>query len=745
MRKTFVPTVRTLLPVLSALCFSCAAFAQNLLTNADFKSGTPGSDDFGWTVDLAKDQPSECTVVQGRTAGSTALRIYHDELGSSFVSQKIEVEPWRWYVAQIWVNSEKMAAFGFAPSVSMVGGRDVNGGRFHNDAFEWPKKGWRRINVIAHSAARDHITLNMGGGGWSGELLLGEPVVRECSIVEAASYYPGPVARWAPMHKANPDTEANDHGFAIQKGNICRIIEGFPNPLYITGRMNNDAPKGRISLALPPGVGFRTHQDRKANVETSPMPNGFQRVQLPAGQHALLLDSTLAPGEEAVGYIQLEWDGGMQFPTPVHFEGIVFPDVIAPKRAMTTLGIAGATQHHWSDDEPAMVRAIKRFGFNHLEIWGGDPRGYPKAGLNGVTAFGGGFYGDPKKYPEAVAVTLDGKPSREGLISPSYRGPALQPHIDRVKHYATMTSALTLDDEVYACSGGSPAIGFHPGTIERWNQWVARNQPDLAGVDPKVFGRRPHKYRKHYDAWLHFRCELVAERYAILRDAFHEAVAQSGVKTTARTMLGAYIGGGPLVGLHSTKALAPVLDYVAAMVYEEAPDLRREVARLAPLAGKKLVIAISPGYQISPPGDSRSGVLEAVMGGSQGIIAWGYYMGMTAGHLADIAAAVRMFAPVEDIILDGAIQNGFSCADAAVNLLARRKDGRSVLLVSDYSPAPGRVTVTVPGDADLEVTDLFTGKTVARLDRNSRNFALALRRDFNARLYHLQAATGPAE
>ena len=95
--------------------------------------------------------------------------------------------------------------------------------------------------------------------------------------------------------------------------------------------------------------------------------------------------------------------------------------------------------------------------------------------------------------------------------------------------------------------------------------------------------------------------------------------------------------------------------------------------------------------------------------------------------------------------VDGAIQNGFSCADAAVNLLARRKDGRSVLLVSDYSPAPGRVTVTVPGDADLEVTDLFTGKTVARLDRNSRNFALALRRDFNARLYHLQAATGPAE
>ena len=205
-------------------------------------------------------------------------------------------------------------------------------------------------------------------------------------------------------------------------------------------------------------------------------------------------------------------------------------------------------------------------------------------------------------------------------------------------------------------------------------------------------------------------------------------------------MLGAYIGGGPLVGLHSNKALAPALDYVANMVYEEAADLRKEVARLAPLTGKKLVIAISPGYQISPPGDARSGVLEAVMGGSQGVIAWGYYMGMTAGHLADISDAVKMFAPVEDIVLDGEIQAGFSCDDDSVNLLARRRDGQSVLLVSDYSPTPGRATVTVPGDDDLEVTDLFTGKVVARVDKGSRTLTIRLRRDFAARLYHLRAA-----
>ena len=739
--------VRFLLLALSVIYLGSAGFADNLLTNADFKQGKPGNADFGWTLDLAEGQRSECAVVEGHQPGTTALRLYHDELGASHISQEIKVQPWRWYVAEIWVNSEGMAAFDFAPSLSLQGGWEVNGGRFHGDTFEWPKKGWRRLHVIAHSADQDHITLKMGGGGisgggggWSGELLFSEPVVRECSIVEAAGYYPSVHNRHPSLYGLRPNAERGEEwGYVFQRGDVCRVAPRFPNPLYIIGRMNEEAPEARVSLALAPGVRFLKHQDRKITPNVSEMPNGFQRVELPPGANELVVDSDLKPGEEAVGYVQFEWKGGFQVPTPVRFKGISLPRVAAPRRVMMTLGIAGATVYHWDDNEAAMVRDLKRFGFNHLEIWGGDPRGLHRDGMYGVTAFGGGFYGDPEKYPEAVAVTLDGKPSREGLVSPSYRGPALQPHIDRVKYYATMSSALTLDDEVYACSATSPIIGFHPHTIERWNQWVVAHEPDLAGVDPKVFARQPHKYRKHYDAWLHFRCELVAERYAILRDAFHQAVEESGVKTTERTMLGAYIGGGPLVGVHSNKALAPVLDYVANMVYDDAEGVRNEVARLAPLTGKKLVIAISPGYQMSPPGDTRSGVLEAVMGGAQGVIAWGYYMGATAGHLADIADAVKMFGPVEDIILDGTIQDGYACDRDSVSLLARKHGDASVLLVSDYSLTPGRVLVSVPGDEPLVVTDLYTGKRVTILTSQRRGFRVELRRDFTARLYHLQA------
>ena len=743
----------------------------NLLVNSDFSQGKPGDSDFGWKLEIAKDQKSECTVeavrqpaevvgtsnrplLPGQQPGAAAIRIYHDELGASHITQEIQVQPWRWYVAEIWVNTEGMASFDFSPSITLKGGRSSYAGQtFIYDSFDWPQKGWRPLHAFANSADQDRMTLTMGGGGrtvgvgggWSGELLFSAPSVREVGQVEAAWYYSSVNNRHPWQYGPPVDPERNKHGYALPKGAVCRVAKGFPNPLYIIGNMNAEAPEGRVSLALPPGVRFRKHQNRKITPSVSQMSNGFQRVELPAGGNYLVVDSELAPGEDAVGYVQFEWKGGYQLPTPVRFKGIALPDVAAPNRAMMTLGINTLTAYIWDDSEPAMVRDIKRFGFNHLEVWGwGDPRPYYKNGIYGAAGLSGGprVLGEVgnEKNPEALAVTLDGNPSKERLLSPSYRGPALQPFIDLIKARGTVSSALTLDDEGYLGSANSAAIGFHPRTIQRWKEWVAGHEPELAGIEPNVFARRPHKYRKHYDAWLRFRCDLVAERYGIMRDAFHKAVEENGVKTTERTMLGAYIGGGPLHGLHCNESLATVLDYVANMVYEDAYGVRKTVARLAPLTGKKLVIAICPGYQWSPPGDARSQVLEALMGGSQGVIAWGYYMGATTGHLADMSEAIKMFSPVEDIILDGGIQAGYAADTESANLLARKHGDETVLLVSDYSPGAARAKVTVPGQASLEVVDLFTDEVVARLNARKRTFDVKLRRDFQARLYHLRPA-----
>ena len=722
--------------------------AENLLIDSDFKRGKLADTDLGWKLELAKDQKSRVTVVEGHKSGARALRIYNDQRGSSYISQKFAVEPWRWYVAEVWVNSQEMYPVGWGFYMSLEGGRKPSGWRYNMDGFiGWRQPGWRRIQVVNNSQDDKHLTLNIGGGGFSGEVLLSAPVVRECSLVEAASYYPSVHNHHPALYGPPVDGAKGRYGQVFGRGDVCRVARDFPNPFYLIGYTDEKAPDGRVSLVLPAGVRFRKVQYGKTIPKISDLPDGKQRLELPPGNSQLVVDSDLAAGERATGYVQYEWTGGYQLPHPVVFEGIGLPNVTAPKRAMTSLGVAGWTYSLWAngeqgrDNQTLMVRDIKRLGFNRLEAWGGSGKDYAERGIEGATAYGGSFYVDMKKYPESLATTLDGKPCREELMCPSYRGAGLETHpwLEHARYTATkLSSCLTLDDEFYAMSATSPTICFDDRCMKRWSQWVAKNHPELDGISPKVFCRRPHKYPQHYDAWIRFRCDLVAERYAILRRAFHEAVKKSGIKTTDRPMLGAYVGGGPLLGIHSNESLSEVLDYLANMVYEEADTLWKKVAELAPRSGGKLVIAISPGYQMSPPGGARSQVLEAVMGGSKGFIAWGYYMGMTAGHLVDMAEAIKMFAPVEDIILDGEIENGYTAEKDSVNLSARRQGTESVLLVSDYSPTPGRVKVTVPGQAELEVVDLFTDEMVDRLDAGKRTFEVRLRRDFRARLYHLQ-------
>lgn len=739
------------------LVFGVAVLARagsgpNLVGNSGFGNAEPGKEGFGWELDLAAGENNECTVVAGRVPGGRALRLYHDELGVSYVSQEMTVEPWHWYVAEIWVNSEGMAALDFAPSVSLIGGRRVNGDRFHNDAFERPKKGWRLLRVVTHSAGQDRITLKMGGGGvspvgWSGELLFCEPRVRECSQVEAAGWYPASGTRDPRLFGPEVDAARNAHGYVFQRGEVCRVARGFPNPFHIIGRMNAEAPEGRIELVLPAGVRFHRVQYGNVVVTVSDMPNGRQRVQLPMTGHQLTVVSELEPGEHGVGFVFCEWRGGYQLPAPVLFEGIEFPRVAAPKRAVVALDVYGYTHGLWEDDkaglasQDAMIRDLRRLGFNRLQIWGGDPRSYSEKGIEGATSFGGSFSVDKEAYPESLAVTLEGKPSgdRGGLMCPSYRGPGLEANswFKRVRQTGAMTSALTLDDEFYAMSGESPQICFCDRCLGRWDEWRTEHATDLAGIGPRTFARQPHKYRGHYDAWLRFRSDLISERFNLLRQAFHEAVRESGVKTTPQPMLGAFINDDPLVGLHTNESLGRALDYLANMVYEDGGGVRKKVAELAPASDGKLVVTLAPGYGVSPPGDVRSQVLEAMMGGARGFIIWNYNIGMTSGHLLDVAEAVKMFGPVEDLILDGELEDGYGCDNASVNLLARRRGDEHVILVSDYSADVGPVSVTAPGDRDLDVTDLFTGQVVARLDAEERAFGLKLKRTFRARLFRL--------
>ena len=748
----------TLLSAAAALAalfsLSPSAFADNRLTNSGFDGEVTG-EKFGWGLTLAPNQPSECTVVQGRSAARRALRVYNDELGKSFVSQSVVVQPWRWYVAEVWVKSDGM----YSPDVRVIldGGSRRGQWKYVMDYFHRPPIGWRVIRAFEFTGESQQLTLAIGGNSFSGEVLSSEPILRPCSLVEAVSYHAKPGSRLPGIHGPPVEREKGLPGYAFLRSEVRRVAREFPNAL----RMSMDLPDpkdqdARISLWLPPGIRFlklRPHGGGSRPPKVTQLPSdagapGGTHLELHTGRGEtnLLVDSDLEPGEQATGYVSYEWNGGYQLPRPVVFEGVELPNVTAPKRIVASLDVYGAAYLNWEnfnpglDGQTAMVRDLQRLGFNRLQLWGGDARPYAKLGIDAGSSYGGSFSVDLEKYPDSGAVTIDGERSLRAMC-PSYRGSGFIANswVERVKKTATISSSVNLDDEVYLMSGVSPLICFCDRCVKRWDEWVSEKNPRLAGISPRDFFRRAHKYPEHYEAWLRFRCDLVAERFGILRDVFHEAVKQSGVKTTPEPELGAFTGEEMLVGLSSIEALSRVLDFISPMIYEDGNGVRREIAKIAPASGGKLVVCLAPGYNISPPGDARSQVLEAVMNGARGFVAWNLDIGpITTGHLADMSQAIRMLAPVEDIILDGQLETGYTADKKSAHLLARTQGGESVLLVSDYSPGVVRLKVTVPGESERQVVDLFSGEVVAHLEETQRSFSVTLKRDFQARLYQLR-------
>lgn len=737
---------------------SASAPADNLLINGNFNQGEPGEENFRWTLELAKDQQSECSVVAGRGSESRTVRIYNDELGGSFISQVIAVRPWRWYVAEVWVKSDGM----YIPDVRVYlkDGRKRGQWRYHMDRFHEPTSGWRVIRAFDHAGDSERLTLTIGGTAFSGELLMSEPVVRECSLVEAVSYHAKPNSRRPGVYGPPVDAGKGLHGYAFLRSDARRVARDFPNALRISMDLPDPKdPEGRVSLWLPPGIRYlklRPHGGGTRPPTVTELPGGVHapggsnlELHTGRGDSNLLIGSDLEPGERVTGYVSYEWNGGYQLPRPVVFEGVELPSITAPKRIVTALDVYGAAYLNWENFKPglsgqeAMVRDLKRLGFNRLQLWGGDARPYAKLGIEAGSSYGGSFLVDLEKYPESGAVTLGGKRTPK-VMCPSYRGPGFTENewLERLKKTATFSSSVNLDDEVYLMSGVGPDICFCAPCVRRWDDWVEEHKPDLGGIAPQAFFKRAHEFPEHYEAWLRFRCELVAERFGILREVFHEAVKNSGVKTTPEPELGAFTDESMLAGLSSGEALSGALDFISPMIYLQGDGVRQQLAKLAPVGRGKLLVCLAPGYNISPPGDARSQVLETVMGGAKGFVAWNLDIGpMTTGHLADMSEAIKMFAPVEGIILDGQIETGYAADENSTNLLARRQGDESVLLVSDYSPGVVRVKVTVPGQAKLKVIDLFTDGVIARVDATERTFAVPLRHDFQARLYHLRVDT----
>ena len=138
--------------------------------------------------------------------------------------------------------------------VHLQGGSRRGQWQYNTDYFHSPVSGWRVIRAFDHAGDNAQLNLTIGGPAFSGELFISEPVVRECSLVEAVSYHAKPNSRLSGVYGPPVDSEKGLPGYAFLRSDVRRVAVDFPNVLRISMDLPDPKdPDARVSLWLPPG------------------------------------------------------------------------------------------------------------------------------------------------------------------------------------------------------------------------------------------------------------------------------------------------------------------------------------------------------------------------------------------------------------------------------------------------------------------------------------------------------------
>ena len=416
---------------------------------------------------------------------------------------------------------------------------------------------------------------------------------------------------------------------------------------------------------------------------------------------------------------RLEWPGGRTPLVEQPVRAVLVPAAPAPKRLMTGLG-------WWSLADtiawPDALGAWRHAGLNTLPLFGrwtnfDDPntaasiRRFREAGFAVMNI-------DSTFHQMLASVDRQGKggPLRCQLaggktgekLCPSCRGPLYEAELDRVASECVRCRAsyLSCDIELWGWRGPTDAekctrcrADFERSGAKDWAAWrLAKGEQmwgDLAGriraacakagIEPPELGvydfRPGHSYQEFWP--------------------FDRLYPR-------------------LMGNSQVSTYTPLYPYHLGLIGDEARADRAKLPR------SDVLPWITPGDAGTFPAEAFTcALLECFANGSRGVHFWSGRIWDAEG-LAGLAEAIRIVAPVEDVIVNGKLVAGVTCEPAARISGMRRGDGMFLLIADYLAQGPRRATVTLPTPVACTVVDLRTNKDIARLRPPQRSFEVTV-------------------
>ncbi|GAH01121.1 unnamed protein product, partial [marine sediment metagenome] len=268
----------------------------------------------------------------------------------------------------------------------------------------------------------------------------------------------------------------------------------------------------------------------------------------------------------------------------------------------------------------------------------------------------------PKTIKDGAAANIAGKLYKDyknrTIPCPTYIDG--NPHIEKqMAHVRTMArlgmTGIMLDDERFNLKGAG--LCFCPRCKTGYRAYLKQHHPDLKPVGLVEVVRQEKKYPRHYEAWLIFRAKGNSLRIAKMNQAFAEAAAKSGRKSTFADPFTAILispADGTLRKARESQlwdipSLAKSVDYVCPMIYPSKakylPSTIRTLRNIHKNMGGKrnLWVTLNCGYSgggsiLEEHKDViQYGTLEALMNGCKGVTYWNGYTSHDPLSLEQIA------------------------------------------------------------------------------------------------------------
>ncbi len=392
-------------------------------------------------------------------------------------------------------------------------------------------------------------------------------------------------------------------------------------------------------------------------------------------------------------------------------------------------------------------QAAERNIESYFELGGSFTR--PQDALAGIMTRELGTLHHPVKSFEAIkpqdiqAIDCTGKPVK--LICPSVRGRYYSKTVDSLKSAIDYGfDNIAYDEEVW--SNGAK-VCFCKRCKDLFRKFLTEKYPSVSYQEPEITVREAGKYPALEDAWWDFKTSLVTDIYQELRRIADTYRNPERKRRQLYIWLSSSLDGGKRYGaitdrLTDYKKFGMIFDWVAPMMYTdssaEVGKNARAARRLLEGTRGNLIMGLCPNryYEYFRVESQSFGsmdvvleqILEAFFNGARGVVFWSHRGGFRGTRdFRNVALAVKMIMPVEDILLNGK-EITLKHSNPAVTVSAWEWKGEIAVFLRNYDHNKVKTVLDIP--VGLQAFDTLTGKKVGKevVFGSSRIKVLHLRR-----------------